>query len=935
MAKAIIPQYAFNNGVVSPRLYARGDFDKYSKSLKTGDNCYITPHGPVIRRSGSVFVEEVKDSTKNTRLIPFIFDNSGDSLVLEFGNNYIRFYKNGARLGAPYEVTTTYTSSEVDDIDYVQYGNILYLSHKDHAPAQLVRTSDTDWTLSDITLSPEPTKELGREPATTLTPGATSGSSVTFTAGSSVFNSADIGRQLVHGAGPGIAIITNTTSSTVCTANIIENFPSTSAISSGDWKLDLSPITKLEFTGGTAGEIIEVVSRQINAPDFTNGDFLNGAESWANISNGTGTAGWDSTSRSLKLTGGGVGNEGIAEQPVDGIWHGLYEVQLDCDSNVTMKVGTTSGGTEISTGLIFGKGVGIIRTIEVFGSIAGSDIFYFSFESTGTVNIDNIRINSRYGAFDSGDIGSYIVANGGVLKIEALSTNDRIDCIVEKSLNTTDDTYSWTLEQPDWTSSRGYPSKVSLFQERLCFANTSDSPTGLWMSETGIFNGFGTGPDDEDSVQVTLSAPDISWIVPNRDLIIGTTNSEVSILGATSGSAISSSNIRQLPKTSYGSDSQVPVQIGSEVVFIQGGGKKLRSMEYDFASDGYQGEDLIFLAEHLPTDIQAIAYAYSPDSILYAIDSTGDMYVGAYVKEQAVIGWSKYTTDGSFESIAAIPSSGNDEVYVVVNRTINGATKRYVERFTFQEGTALLDGFSDSYLTYDEGKTITGITQADPGVVTATSHGFSDGDKVKIVDAGGMTEVNLNTYVVANKTANTFELNDEYGNNIDTSGFTAYTSGGEVHKLVTTISGLTHLEGKEVQVKVDGATHPNKTVSSGSITLDSSAYNVVVGLPYTTTIETLNTQWSTGEGIMQAQAQRKVKVYARIYQSTIPTLNSTNFVPARNVENFMDQRVPLFSGDLEYGSVVWDLTGSLTFTISDPLPFQLQGLFAVTEGHIK
>ena len=204
-----------------------------------------------------------------------------------------------------------------------------------------------------------------------------------------------------------------------------------------------------------------------------------------------------------------------------------------------------------------------------------------------------------------------------------------------------------------------------------------------------------------------------------------------------------------------------------------------------------------------------------------------------------------------------------------------------------------------------------------------------------MLDIFGMTEVILNTYTVANKTANTFELNDEFGNNVDTSSFTTYESGGKVHKLVTTISGLSHLEDKEVQIKVDGASHPNKIVSSGSITLDDSAYNVVVGLPYTTTISTLNTQWATSEGIMQGQTQRKVKVYARVYNSTIPTLNGTNFLPARMGNDFMDQRVPLFSGDLEYGSTNWDVTGSVTFTIDDPLPFQLQGLFTVTEGHVK
>jgi hypothetical protein len=455
------------------------------------------------------------------------------------------------------------------------------------------------------------------------------------------------------------------------------------------------------------------------------------------------------------------------------------------------------------------------------------------------------------------------------------------------------------------------------------------------MSESGLFTGFGVGPNDEDSVQITLAAPEISWMRASRDLIVGCSDKELAILGATSGSAITASNVRQLPRTYYGSDSQSPINIGTEIVFVQGTGKKLRAMSYDFASDGYRGDDLIFLAEHMPNTITALDYGYNPDSVVYAIDSSGDMLIGVYEREQSVIGWSRYSTDGSYESISVIPTAADDHVYVIVNRTINGATKRYIERFENQDGTGILHGYSDSYLTYDAGTAITGITQANPGVVTSTSHGLSDGDTVKMIGVGGMTEVEGITYTVANKTANTFELTDQYGSNVDTSSFTAYTSGGYAHKLVTTISGLTHLEGEEVQIKADGAVHANKTVSSGSITLDRSAYNVVVGLPYTTTISTLNTQWNTNEGIMQGQLQRKVRVYARVYASTIPLLNSTNFIPSRNGDDLMDTAVPLFTGDLEYGSTNWNTTGSVSFTVSDPLPFQLQALFIVTEGNVK
>jgi hypothetical protein len=71
-------------------------------------------------------------------------------------------------------------------------------------------------------------------------------------------------------------------------------------------------------------------------------------------------------------------------------------------------------------------------------------------------------------------------------------------------------------------------------------------------------------------------------------------------------------------------------------------------------------------------------------------------------------------------------------------------------------------------------KAITNATQADPVVITSNGHGLSNGDSVFIQSVGGMTELNNNHYVVANKTTNTFELAG-----VDGTGFTAYTSGGK------------------------------------------------------------------------------------------------------------------------------------------------------------
>jgi hypothetical protein len=105
------------------------------------------------------------------------------------------------------------------------------------------------------------------------------------------------------------------------------------------------------------------------------------------------------------------------------------------------------------------------------------------------------------------------------------------------------------------------------------------------------------------------------------------------------------------------------------------------------------------------------------------------------------------------------------------------------QTYMLEFGNLYIRFFKDKGQITESNVTISGLTAANPGVVTATSHGYSDGDFVIITSVVGMTEVNTKTFKVANKTTNTFELNDVDGNNVDTSGYTAYSSGGVANKI--------------------------------------------------------------------------------------------------------------------------------------------------------
>ena len=93
----------------------------------------------------------------------------------------------------------------------------------------------------------------------------------------------------------------------------------------------------------------------------------------------------------------------------------------------------------------------------------------------------------------------------------------------------------------------------------------------------------------------------------------------------------------------------------------------------------------------------------------------------------------------------------------------------------------------DGAYVIESSKTITNITQADPGVVTTSAaHGYSDDDLVYIADVNGMGEVNFRLFTVDVLTTTTFRLLDVADDeNIDTTGYTAYSSGGTVARVYT------------------------------------------------------------------------------------------------------------------------------------------------------
>ena len=268
---------------------------------------------------------------------------------------------------------------------------------------------------------------------------------------------------------------------------------------------------------------------------------------------------------------------------------------------------------------------------------------------------------------------------------------------------------SWALTAPSftapkWDATDKYPRAVVFHQQRLWFGGTEAKPQTIFGSKTDDFENFTIGTNDDDALEYAIASYKVNtveWMSSTEVLLVGTAGAEFKVSGG--NAALTPSNVQVTRQTSYGGKNIQPRHIGYQTLFVQGTGTAVRSYEYNWGNDVYDSEDLVFLAEHIGNKgIKDMTYQMVPDSILWCVMNDGTLAGMTYEKGRKIVGWHRHTTDGTFESVCAIPQSAVDQVWVVSNRTIGGATKRYVEYLD-------PDLHVDSALTYS-GSAITAIT---------------------------------------------------------------------------------------------------------------------------------------------------------------------------------------------------------------------------------
>lgn len=401
------------------------------------------------------------------------------------------------------------------------------------------------------------------------------------------------------------------------------------------------------------------------------------------------------------------------------------------------------------------------------------------------------------------DLSRYPYEHEGYAQITQYTDKQSVVAKVIENFGSTalTDTYAFSC----WCEEFGYPKCVGFFQDRLVLAASDQYPYAVWMSRSGDYYNFGVEKADgtvtDDSAiminVVNRNEYKVQHIVPAGDLIIFTENSEFIISGS---STVTPSSCNPKVQSYRGSTDVIPITVGSRIIYVQKRATTVREFAYSFDTDNYDGSDLTLLAKHLTKNATLVdaTYEQDPDSIIYFVTSQGDINCLAYIADQKVYAWSTIDTKGQFEAVTNLTAGTKDTVYAIVKRTINGTTKRYVERFTSLANSSkpwdnIMVDMETGYTSETATDTVTGLTKYAGGTVDVVADGRAF-KNVSVTAAGTIT--------ITGAQAKQWTIGLPYTMEIEQPNFEAMsnsgTQQGRYKKVSSVILRLTNSLGGEV-----------------------------------------------------------------------------------------------------------------------------------------
>ena len=390
------------------------------------------------------------------------------------------------------------------------------------------------------------------------------------------------------------------------------------------------------------------------------------------------------------------------------------------------------------------------------------------------------------------------------------------------------------------SGSNNRPSSVSFYEQRLAFAGTNNNPQTIWFSKAGDYENFTTGTNADDAMIYTIASNQVNAI---RYL-----KAQRTLVVGTSGG--------EFTVSADGTDASItPTNVTIK-----------KQSSYGSANvDAVAAGNAILFLQKAKRKIRELAYNFDSDSYVApdltilndAVTESGIVQM-EWQQEPDNILWC-VREDGQLAALTYQRS----EAVVSWHRHILGGS--------FGSGNAVVESIAS----------ISGVLNEDElwCIVKRTINGSTK----RYVEC--FSDFNFDE-----TDATDFKFLDSH-----------LTYSGSA---TTSLSGLSHLEGQTVSILADGSVHANKTVSSGSITLDRSVTKAVVGLSYDSVLQTMRIEGGAAEGTSQGKTKRISKVVLRLFETVGvkvgPSLSNLETIPFRTTSSKLSAPVEtLLEGDKE------------------------------------
>lgn len=790
-------------------------------------------------------------------------------------------------------LASPYASSDLPSLSWTQSNDVLTFFHPNYPPYQLSRLSESSWTMAVQQFDSGPFQNQNVDQSQTINASATIGL-VTLTAQSPIFLNAVVG-QLIK------------------LAEVTYQPP---------WKPNDTSIVagNIRRSGGNNYIALNTGTTGSDNPTVTAGTWNDGGVSWQYMDSGFGVA-------------------RIASISVDGLT-ATATVLSNLPTSLVVTFGSTKPIVAVANAanlLIFqvtAHGFIVGQTISWSFTYKGYDNVTYSWAQTGVVwqvpdaNHFNIQLKPPYGNAAIASLISGVVQTGVITTASA-------------------PTYRWSLGA--WSDALGYPSCGTYYQQRLTLGGSKTFPQTLWASRTSAYGDFSTSSpiQDDDALTFTFSSGQENPLVSLLPLgqLIALSSSAAWVVGSYTQSPLTPGNLSARIQAYNGGALGVPILgVDSAALFLQAHGQTVRGFgySYQYAYDNYSpANNLSIHASHLFDGhaIQEWAFHQVPYSRVWAVRDDGLLLGFTYNNEQQIAAWDRHDSAGGlFESVCVIPEGGEDVLYVAVNRTVNSATVRYLERMSTRVVTDIAAGvFLDASLSFDgrntSAQTVTlsgGTTWDQHEHVTLTSSAqlFNSpkaliGDQIAFTLADGST-LRLTIDTITSNTVAT--------------GIPSKLIPVDHRSVARTdwawapakVGGLTHLIGQTVGVLGDGnVLTPQVVDGTGSITLTVPAARVCAGLQYDQDIQTLGVVFGPPDaGLGHKKAINAVRLVVSASSALMVGRDAAHLVLAKQ-RGFQPYDAPdgIVTGIQSVGiQTSWSADGSVFIRNAAPLPVTLTAI---------